>query len=523
MVTRVNGFSGMDIDSMVKSMMAAKRVPLDKLNQQKQILNWTRDSYREINSKLVDFRTNKLTDKYGVNSAMNANKAVTTGNTDALTATATATATGITMKVSITQLATKTTLESKGAGANLSTSSTLADAMAQSVATTNGTTTVAAITDADKAQKYSILINGETFSFTGATGISTVISTINASTKANASASFDEVTGKLSISSKTSGSKGALPLGTLTSSDGKNLMEAFNGIKQYSGADVKTGVDAIMFVNNTKVVKDSNNFILNGIQMNLLSTTSTQSDPNVNPSSDPTDKPITISTQSDPQTAVDTIKGFVEDYNSLIATLNSKISEEKYRDYAPLTDEQKADMKEADITAWTAKAQSGLLKNDDILKQTITSLRSVISDKLGALSSIGVTTGAYYEGGKLIIDEATLKKAVTSDAQGVMDLFQGPASTPSTGIFDRMATKIGASLDNLVSRVGTNKYSTDLTISYKTESVMGKKLTEYNTRISTMQTMLDNAETRYYKQFTAMETAMNKLQSQSSNLFSTGS
>ena len=31
---RINGFSGMDIDSMVKSLMTAKRIPLDKLNQQ---------------------------------------------------------------------------------------------------------------------------------------------------------------------------------------------------------------------------------------------------------------------------------------------------------------------------------------------------------------------------------------------------------------------------------------------------------------------------------------------------------
>lgn len=64
MVTRINGFSGMDIDSMVKSMMAAKRVPLDKLNQDKQVLQWTREGYRELNSVLYDFRTNKLNDKY---------------------------------------------------------------------------------------------------------------------------------------------------------------------------------------------------------------------------------------------------------------------------------------------------------------------------------------------------------------------------------------------------------------------------------------------------------------------------
>jgi flagellar hook-associated protein 2 len=63
----------------------------------------------------------------------------------------------------------------------------------------------------------------------------------------------------------------------------------------------------------------------------------------------------------------------------------------------------------------------------------------------------------------------------------------------------------------------------DLTSTFKEESVMGKKMKLYNTRITSMLTMLNNAETRYYKQFSAMETAMNKLQSQSNSLFSTSS
>lgn len=116
-----------------------------------------------------------------------------------------------------------------------------------------------------------------------------------------------------------------------------------------------------------------------------------------------------------------------------------------------------------------------------------------------------------------------MKKALANDAQGVMDLLQGPASASTTGVFDKLASKVNNTLDALVSRVGTNKYSTDLTSTFKEESVMGKKLKNYNTRISDMLTMLNNAETRYYKQFSAMETAMNKLQAQSSSLFPTSS
>lgn len=45
--------SGMDIDALVKDLMKAERIPLDKMFQQKQIFEWQRDSYREIN-KLLD-------------------------------------------------------------------------------------------------------------------------------------------------------------------------------------------------------------------------------------------------------------------------------------------------------------------------------------------------------------------------------------------------------------------------------------------------------------------------------------
>jgi flagellar hook-associated protein 2 len=45
MVMRITGFtSGLDIDTLVKDLMKAKRAPLDKLTQQKTTLEWQRDS-----------------------------------------------------------------------------------------------------------------------------------------------------------------------------------------------------------------------------------------------------------------------------------------------------------------------------------------------------------------------------------------------------------------------------------------------------------------------------------------------
>src|SRR4051812_20889711 len=66
---RISGLaSGMDIDSIVSDMMKIKRMPLDKLKQQKQTMEWQRDDYRAMNTLLLDFRSEltqmKLTTKY---------------------------------------------------------------------------------------------------------------------------------------------------------------------------------------------------------------------------------------------------------------------------------------------------------------------------------------------------------------------------------------------------------------------------------------------------------------------------
>ena len=66
---RIGGLaSGMDIDSIVADLMKAERMPLDKLKQKKQVLEWQRDDYRSMNTLLLDFRSEltqmKLSSKY---------------------------------------------------------------------------------------------------------------------------------------------------------------------------------------------------------------------------------------------------------------------------------------------------------------------------------------------------------------------------------------------------------------------------------------------------------------------------
>lgn len=54
--TRITGLvSGLDVDSIVESLMEAEEVPLEKLEQKKELVEWKQDAYREVSNLLRAF------------------------------------------------------------------------------------------------------------------------------------------------------------------------------------------------------------------------------------------------------------------------------------------------------------------------------------------------------------------------------------------------------------------------------------------------------------------------------------
>lgn len=516
---RISGLaSGIDTDSMVKALMTAAKTPLNTLNQKKQIVEWQRESYREVNSKLVDFRNNKLSN-YRLSQTMNTQTAVVSGDTGAVTAVAKNNANGISMKVVVEKLATKSGIEKElTIPPGNETESKLADSK----------TTLGQL-NPNSNSDYIVRINDKDFKFSNTDTIASVVSKINNDKDAKATATFDEVTGELSITAREFGE--AITFKESTNSTSSSFMDLIGN------PEVALGQSAVVHINGVKKTIPSNTVELNGVQL-----TFNELSKDINGSTEPkgTDDKIDISkliptvikTEADSTKVVDTVKAFIQQYNDLLSLLNSKTSEEKYRTFQPLTADQKEAMSEDEIEKWTEKAKSGLLKNDDILKSTVSSMRSVITEYLGtgssvSLGSLGITTGTYSEGGKLYLDEAKLKEAVLSNPEGVLQLFQGSAVDPNDkGLFDKMYDKLGDSLDKLATKAGTSKYSADVTAAFNTTNTMYKTLKDYDKRISAMTTKLNNLEERYYNQFTAMEKALSQLNNQSNslaNLFSTGS
>ncbi|MDT3428007.1 flagellar hook-associated protein 2 [Paenibacillus forsythiae] len=489
---RISGLSsGMDIDNMVAELMQAKRAPLNKLNQQKQLLDWKREAYREVSTKLVSFRNDKLQSNINALRAQTKSAGVTGTNPDAVSVTASNGSTNLAVDIKVNQLAESAEVNVQFAGVDASTTKLM---------TVLGTDS--SVTSSSVTVKLNGVDNQITFDPTQDT-MSSLAKKISSGT--GATAAFDSASGKLFIKSKETGANQEIEVSGDLFDHG--VVDSAN----YQGKDAE-------YIINEKwggTVKTSASNILSydGLQITMKA-----------------QGEATIQTQTDTDKVLNTIKSFISDYNTLVSSLNSKLGEERYRTFLPLTDDQKKEMKEDEITSWQAKAKSGMLKNDDITSGLVSSMRTAVTGYVATgsgsinINSIGIATGKWNEGGKLVIeDEAKLKQAIEQDPDRVLALFTASGTAPDNsdqGIFTRVSNIISKGLDDLAKKAGTSRVSSELTSSLLPGSQMGEEARTLDIRISDMKRKLTTLENNYFKQFTAMETAVNKYNAQSGSLSS---
>jgi flagellar hook-associated protein 2 len=577
MVTRITGLaSGMDIDSMVKQLMTAARVPLDKLNQQKQILEWQRDDYRDMNSALLDFRSlltqMKLTTNYRV-------RQVTSSDDTKVTATASSIASLTNYSISnVTQLASAATVTSnnkivadpttfdptkslqdqplnltwKTGGVATKSITVTADGATVSLGDTNnmdlskisdwsvkvngqtfnvvtdpsnlgandvyidsngnmtfGTTiakdstvTVDYITT-DSTQKYSVFsIDSwtskgeikENFLVQGSDSLNTVINKVNSSS-VGVNVFYDSFSGKMSLVRTETGKFN--PDNTKSDLQITGDFAVAIGLDT-SSANVQEGKNAKFTLNGLDTERTSNTFTVNGVTFTLKQTFSDS---------------VSVSVTNDSDTVYKNITDFINKYNDLIDKISKKTSEERYRDYPPLTDDQRQQMTDQQQQQWDEKAKSGLLQNDPILTGLLSNMRNnfystvqndSVSTNYNQITKIGITTSSnYLDGGKLIVDDAKLKQAIQDDPTSVENLFRGDG-----GIIQQLYDTVNNAMSQLTDKAG-NSYTTNQQFS------IGRQLDDINNRITDMQNQLDDLENRYYNQFDAMEQAIQQANMQS--------
>ncbi len=500
MVMRVGGLAtGMDIDTLVKELMNSHRAPVNKLVQKKQVYEWQRDAYKEVNSKITEFRNNKVFN-FKLESTLSTQKAVVTGNTTAIDAVATPSALAGSLTIEVNSLA----KSASNYGTDTFGTAAFDPTKALAEQSTAGHLTGGTLTDS-----YSFKINGVQIDVDPTTqSLNSVISDINK--KTNVSAFYDSTTRQISFVSKETGKvNGSVDKSAITFEDigGGDFLTNFASVSN-GGLNEVAALDASLNINGMPTSRTSNTFLVNGIEVTLKE---------VN-----TGNPSTINISVDTDKIVESIKKFMVDYNEFISGLQSKVSELKYRDFPPLTDEQKSVMKEKDIELWEAKAKSGLLRSDSIISKAISSMRLSITSQVvdtgsnyNTLSSIGIKTGAYQEQGKLYLDETKLREAIESDPEGVMALISGNGSgnpnRSDMGIAERMYEDLDTALREIKTKSGSFISSND-------NSFISNQIKNLDVDILNRNNRLSATEQGYYRKFTAMEMAISRFNSQSAYL-----
>ncbi|WP_410496033.1 flagellar filament capping protein FliD [Cellulosilyticum sp. ST5] len=471
--------SGLDTESVVKAIMTPYQNKVDTLKKNKVLAEWRKDVYKEMSTKIQNFRNNAVS-KLKYVGDLNKSK-VTLSQEGAIKVDTSSYKEDGTHRIEVKQLAETATV----------TVGTIKDKNGNKLTKDSLVTDIAGI---EAAGSTILKINGESFDFAGKT-ISELEAAVKEKLGDEISFKFDNSVGAFLISSNKTGENQSIDLtGTDT-----NVLSAM-GVKasstnsyEYDGKNAE-----ILYNNGVTISSETNDIEVNGLKFTAVATTTT---------------PITVTVSKDVDSMVEAVKNFVNEYNTLLEEINGKLSADSAKGYDPLTDEEKEAMSEKEIELWENKIKSSLLRNDSTLKDLSSMLRSAMTtdysktdagldEKCSMLSQLGISSTGWRDKGKLTIDEDALKKAISENGDGVVSLVT------------TIANKIDQELDARSKSTEFRTYG-----QYFSDKTQTTNISRYEREIESAQERYDRLEAVYYKKFTAMEQAMQEMSSQSS-LFS---
>jgi len=474
---RIGGLvSGLDIDQIVNDLISIERSRVDQYYQKKQLLEWQREDYREINTRLLAVRNEvfdlKLQGTFLAKSASSSDE-------DILEVTAGTSAVAGNYTVKVNSLASgvyKTSTAALGSSedrTNLSSQFGLSGTVTFTLTGKDGT---------------------QVFSFDTATdSINTVVAEINAA-DIGIRASYDSSLDRFFLMTTETGSEATIQVDADP--------DSFLATTLKLDTSTEYGTDANIDLNDAAgLTFSSNQFTVNGINFNLKGESASS---------------VTVSVTNNVEAVIEKIQDFVTAYNSTIEAINTELTETRYRDYPPLTDAQREEMTERQIELWEEKARSGLLKGDSLLTSIVQRIRNAVIRRVEGLSGdydnlteIGITTGQYYENGKLHLDVDQLREALTNDPEGVMELFTSSSDTEANqGIAYYLYDVIDNSMDLIQAKAGSSS-------AYYDNSYITNEIRRVDEQIDKMEERLEEIEDRYWRQFTALEQAIAAMNAQS--------
>lgn len=566
MAMRVSGInSGLDTDAIVQELVSAYNTKTEKYQKEQTKLSWKQEIWKGLNTKVYSLYNN--VGKLRFSSAYSTKK-TTSSDTTKATVSASSNAVNGTQKLHVLATAQSGYLT----GGKLS--------LRKEVTDTDGTTKLQDVKGTVKAEtklseigftgdEASLNINttdeeGNAVTKTvSLTKDSTIQDVVNALKDNGLNASFDANNGRIFVSSKNTGKAADFSLSSATTklvekkdadgnvikdSNGKPEMESValsaeeqaaskkligllgldtDSLNTYGNKAAKIdGRDAVIVLNGVKYTNTTNDFAINGLNISVNGVTDDVADPDSTDLSSLNDSTaISINTTTDSQGIYDTVKNFLTEYNNIINEITKLYNADSAGSYEPLTDDEKDKMSDTEIEKWETKIKDSLLRRDSSLSSVMNAMMTSMSQpieingKSYSLSSFGIQTlgflnaakneqNAYHIDGDED-DENTsgnqdkLMAAITSDPDTVIEFMK------------QLSTNLYKSIDDQMQ-------SNDLRSRYKiyNDKEMDKQYTNLTKTIKEWESKVSDKEDYYYKQFSNMETALAKLQSQTSSISS---
>ncbi len=357
---------------------------------------------------------------------------------------------------------------------------------------------------------YSMKINGVEINVGADATVNDLVSAVNKS-GAGVTMSYSSLTNSFTLTAKDMGGSGLIEV------EGSDLTDAL-GISG-ADADFTLGHNAILEIDGEEIYLNDNSYTLEGTTFNFTDDIAVG-------------ETFTVNLSRNTDDVKELIKGFVEDYNTLIDEVYDYIGTAPKTDssdnrFEPLTDAEKEAMSEEEIKTWEETAKIGIIYNDTTVAGIMSKMRTVLYNavdvgdgkKIG-LYNLGIKTSTDYEDhGKLEIDETKLDKILSEDPDAVTALF----TDEENGIMKQMDSAIDSAIlstgsadkrGSLIRKAGLESGTTAI------DNAIFKQMESIRERISELQERYETREEYWWSVFTNLESMMSDLNSQSSYLTS---
>jgi len=274
-----------------------------------------------------------------------------------------------------------------------------------------------------------------------------------------------------------------------------------------TGIQRQEGKDAKITLNGVEYEGESNTFEINGLTITALQKS---------------DEVATLTTRRDTEGVYNIIKNFLKEYNAIINEMDKLYNAESTKGYEPLTDDEKDELTDTEIEKWETKIKDSILRRDSTLSSLSSAMKNImlqgatVNGKQMYLSSFGIETLGYFssaenEKNAYHINGDEDDVAVSSKAN---DLKAAIAADPDTVIsfFSQLAQNLYTELDKQSRSIdGVRSFG-----SFYDDKRMETEYKNYTTKIKKQEDKLTALQDKWYNKFSAMETALAKLQSNQS-------